>query len=320
MRSGRLLLLFSIVSRAMVLLLLCYLALLTSYHNLKVAHNNPRLVEMDTKSKPMRIFYEKTDAFFSYFGDPVEMARKNAGMTWSIRLGDVAVTDPVAAISVMAKSHKWKTGFALGLLIPISIALIFGRVFCSYFCPASLLFFSISRVRRLIGKFFYLPDWNPGRGLAWGVLVGGLIAALWAGHGIWTLILPYFAIGQTLFHGLAYGTMSFSIGAIITFSLVDLFFGKQFTCRYICPTGRLLGAIGRKSAVTIRRDASLCVEACTSCIDVCPLKVKPKFDMTTDCSLCGECLTLCPTKALKIGLRASGSNKLVELPEDSPVN
>jgi len=152
-----------------------------------------------------------------------------------------------------------------------------------------------------------LPEFNPGRGLAWGVLVGGLIAALWTGHGIWTLILPYFAIGQTLFHGIAYGTLSFAIGAIIVFSLVDLILGKQFTCRYICPTGRLLGVIGTKAPVSIRRDASLCLDACTNCIDICPMQTKPKFDDSMDCSLCGECLTLCPTKALRIGLRPRNS-------------
>lgn len=304
MQSGRLLLIFSILTRTTVIVLLCYLAMLTSYHNLKMAYNSPRLVELDTKSKAMRVFYEKNDEFYSKLGDPEVEARKNAGMTWSIRIGGVPFTDPVAALSVLTKSHRWKLGFGLGLIIPLSIALIFGRVFCNYICPASLLFFTISRIRILLSKFFYLPDFNPGRGLAWGILVGGLVAALWAGHGVWTLILPYFSIGQTLFHGIAYGTLSFSIGAIIVFSLLDLVMGKQFTCRYICPTGRLLGAIGRKAPVTIRRDASLCLDACTSCIDVCPMQSRPKFDVSLDCSACGECLTLCPTKALRIGLPA----------------
>ena len=303
MQSGRLLLLFSILSRTVVILLLCYLAMLTSYHNLKMAYNNPRPVELDTKSKAMRVFYEKTDSFYSRFGEPEVEARKNAGMTWSIRIGGVPFTDPIAGLSVLAKSHRWKLGFGLGLIIPLSLALMFGRVFCNYICPASLLFFTISRIRRLLSKILYLPDFNPGRGLAWGILVGGLIAALWTGHGIWTLILPYFSIGQTLFHGIAYGTLSFTIGAIIIFSLFDLLLGKHFTCRYVCPTGRLLGAIGRKAPISIRRDASLCLDACTSCIDVCPMQTRPKFDDSMDCSICGECLTLCPTKALKIGFR-----------------
>ncbi len=41
------LLVLSILTRAGVIGMLCFLALLTSYHNLKRSYNNPRLVEND---------------------------------------------------------------------------------------------------------------------------------------------------------------------------------------------------------------------------------------------------------------------------------
>ncbi len=303
MKAGRFLLVLSIVTRAGVIAILCLLALLTSYHNLKRAYNHPRLVEL-SEGKAMRVFYEATDRFFRAFGDdPAALAQKNGGMTWSIRLGGVPFTDPVAALSVLAKDRRWELGFALGLIIPLSLALFFGRVFCSYICPASLLFFAISRLRRVLAKFFWLPEFTVGRGFCWGILAGGLGAAIWVGHGVWTLVLPYFALGQTLFHGIAYGTISFSLGSLVVFGLLDLVMGKQFTCRYVCPTGRLLGAVGTRSVFAIRRDAPACLEACTSCVDVCPMSVAPKLDETVDCSMCGECLTICPTQCLSIGLR-----------------
>ena len=310
MRNGRLLLVFSILTRAAVLALLCTLAFLTNYHNLKRGYNNARLVEL-SEGRAMRNFYETADKVFTAVSpdDPAGAAQKSGGMTWSIRVGGVPFTDPVAALSVLVKSRKWELGFALGLLVPLSLALLFGRVFCSYICPASLLFFTISRLRRLVAKFFWLPELKLGRGFCWGILLGGIAAALWIGHGVWTLLLPYFAIGQTLFHGIAYGTISFSLGAIVVFGLLDLILGKQFTCRHLCPTGRLLGAVGAKSAFAIRRDANACLDACTSCVDVCPMSVAPKFDETLDCSMCGECLTICPTKCLSIGRRLKRSQE-----------
>lgn len=300
----------SIATRAGVVLLLCFFALLTSYHNLKRAYNNPRLVEL-SEGKAMRVFYEKTDALFSWMGDPAEAAQRNGGMTWSIRVGGVPFTDPIAALSVLAKSHRWELGFALGLVVPLGLALLFGRVFCAYICPASLLFFAISRLRRLLAKFFWLPEWSLDRGFCWGILAGGVVTALWIGHGVWTLLLPYFALGQTLFHGIAYGAISFSLGSLVVFGLLDLIMGKQFTCRYLCPTGRLLGAVGRKSVFALKRNASDCIESCTSCVDVCPMKVRPKYDETRDCSMCGECLTICPSKCLSIGLRKNSNSKEV---------
>ncbi|RMF11292.1 MAG: 4Fe-4S binding protein, partial [Alphaproteobacteria bacterium] len=292
----------SIVTRLGVVLLLCALALLTEYNNLKLGYNSARLVELSSGTTA-RTLYEAADSFFNRFDEPLQTAQTNGGMTWSIRIMGVPFTDPVAALSVLVASHRLETGFVLGLIIPLALALCFGRVFCSYICPASLLFFSIARVRRLLGKWLLFPELPAHRGFAWGILVGGLVVAAWLGHGIWSLLLPYFAIGQTIFHGIAMGTLSIALGSVVVFALLDLVFGKQFTCRYVCPTGRLLGAIGRRSVFAIRREASQCLTQCTSCADVCPFKVNPKLDETVDCSMCGECLVVCPTKCLSIGLR-----------------
>ncbi len=293
---------FSIFTRFSVLGLLCTLAMLTEYNNLKIAYNHPRLVELSS-GPAMRVFYESTDKFFSIFGEPAEMAQRNGGMTWSIRIMGTPFTDPVAALSVLAKSRRWELGFALGLLAPIGLALIFGRVFCSYVCPASLLFFAIARFRRILRKYFYFPDYSLPGGFAWGVLAGGLGVAVWIGHGIWSLLLPYFALGQTLFQGIAFGSLSVSLGSLIVFSILDLCLGRQFTCRYVCPTGRLLGFMGQKSLVSIKRDATECLTSCQACVDICPMKVNPKMDETVDCSLCGECLVICPTHCLSISPR-----------------
>jgi len=302
MKSGRALLVISILSRIGVVAILCALASLTHYHNLKKAYNNPRLVELSS-GKTARWFYESADHLLSLFGDPQLEARKSGGMTWSIRLGGIPFTDPVAALSVLVKNHRWELGFALGLIVPLTLAFVFGRVFCSYICPASLLFFSISRIRNLLSRFLYFPDFKMNRGFSWGILAGGLIMALWFGHGIWILILPYFAVGQTLFAGISSGTLSIGLVSLAAFCALDFFLGKQFTCRYVCPTGRLLGFIGTKSPVALRRDSSACLDACQSCIDVCPMKVQPKYDETVDCSMCGECLTVCPSHCLSIGIR-----------------
>lgn len=297
---GKGMLVLSLLTRTGVLLLLCFLAFSTEYANLKMGYNNARLVELSS-GKAMRIAYEWTDSFLSLFGDPVMVARDSGGMTWSIRILGVPFTDPIAALSLFAKHHKWTWSIGLGLIAPLTIAFFFGRVFCAYICPASLVFFVTSRIRQLLGRFFYFPDFKLHHGVAWGVLAGGIIVMLRYGHGVWTLILPYFSMGQTIFQSIAFGTLSVAAASLGLFVLLDVLLGKQFTCRYICPTGRLLGWLGQNQVVTIRRDAPLCVESCRSCADVCPLSVNPKIDETRDCSMCGECLTICPTQCLSVG-------------------
>ncbi|WDE96250.1 4Fe-4S binding protein [Lentisphaera profundi] len=307
--TGKKLLIFSVISRSLVLLLLCLLAMWTEYLNLKVGYNNARLVELSAGSdrpiygKLLRQFYESSDAFFSFFGDPIQVMQSNGGMTWSIRLMGVPFSDPVAGMALIARNHTLPLSFGLGLIIPLTIVLLFGRVFCSYICPASLVFFIAARIRRYLGKFFIFPEFNTSPALAWGILCGGLLCSTLFGYGIWTLILPYFAIGQTIFHGLAFGTLSVTIISLAFFLTFDLILGQQFTCRNLCPTGRLLGFLGQKSKVIIKRDASQCVDSCHSCTQICPLKVDPKKDETRDCSLCGECLSVCPSKCLSVGIR-----------------
>ena len=183
MRAGRLMLVGSIISRLGVVALLCALALMTSYVNLKQAYNNPRLVELSLGATARKA-YEVADAVLGQLGDPMEVAQSNGGMTWSIRILGMPFTDPVAALSVLAVEGQWALGFALGLIVPLLLVFVFGRVFCSYICPASLLFFAVARVRRLLGRWFYFPEWHPGRGLAWGILLGGLGVAVIAGHGV----------------------------------------------------------------------------------------------------------------------------------------
>ncbi len=295
-------LILSIVSRFSVVALLCALALATEYLNLKVGYNNARLVELSS-GPAMRWFYEMVDALYSLFGDPVEVAQRTGGMTWSVRLLGIPFTDPVALLSVLVVDHTPAIGFTLGALIPLTLALTLGRVFCSYVCPASLLFFAIGRLRFFLSSYLYFLDIHLPRGVAWGVLAGGLGTVGWVGHGLWTLILPYFAMGQTIFHAIALGTLSVSVASLVLFAILDLFVGYQFTCRYVCPTGRLLGTIGRRALVTVRRDHARCLESCTACGDVCPFEVDPKLDQTRDCSLCGACLVICPTECLTVGRR-----------------
>ncbi len=301
--SGMVLLLTSVVTRVGVLLLLCGIAWNTIYINFKVAHNNARLVELSAGSTT-RFFYERAEAFFGLFGDPLLIAQSSGGMTWSIRLMGVPFTDPIAALTVLSRGHGLELGFALGLLVPLLLALLFGRVFCSYICPASLLFFTIGRLRRACRRFLLLPEITLNRGVAWGLLLGGLGATWLFGQGLWALLLPYLAVGHTLFQGLAFGVLSAGIGAILVFALLDMVFGSQFTCRNLCPTGRLLGAIGSRPLVRLHRHAPACPSRCNSCATICPMGVNPRADETRDCSLCGECLVVCPVNCLHVGVKS----------------
>lgn len=296
------LMLLSVITRLSVLLLIALLASWSIYLNYKVGYNNARLVGL-ADGELAKAFYIMSDDFFSWFGDPVKAMQSNGGMTWSIRIAGLQVTDPIAATSVFVDNGYLSWGFFIGALIPLSFALLFGRVFCSYICPASLLFFTIGRIRRMLARLLYFPEFKIPQSFAWGVFCGGIILAVATTHGVWALILPYFGIGQTIFHAIAFGTMHVAVVSVLFFVIVDFVFGHQFTCRFLCPTGRLLGFLGSKPLISIRRDAAACISDCHTCSQVCTFDVDPKQDQTKDCSLCGECISVCPAACLSVGTK-----------------
>ena len=299
-----------LASRVLVLTLLCLVAAWTHYLNLKTGYNSPRLVEL-AEGPWMRRFYEASEALFGLFGDPLEVAQSSGGLVWSSTVLGLPLTDPVAALSLAVRGDVPSLRFMLGLIAPLALALLFGRIFCAAICPASLVFFVSSRLRRLLRRWFLLPDLKPGRGLSWGVLAGGLILAMMYGHGVWSLVLPYLAMGQTLFHSIAYsnaavgGIATAAGGALLAFVLADLLLGDHFVCRHLCPTGRLLGSLGRRAPLGVVRDAGHCVSSCDVCTEICPLGADPKRDALVDCSTCGECLSACPTACLSVGRRTA---------------
>lgn len=305
MSSGKRFLILSIFSRASVLAIILFIAYSGIFLNYKTGYNSSRLVGLSS-GPAAKFIYQFVDFVFSPVGNSADNIRMNTGMTWSIKVLGIPFTDPIAGLSMLFQFKTFETGFFLGMFIPLILALIFGRIFCSYICPASLLFFSVSRIRNFLKPYFYLPEMKINRSLSWGILIGGIVSSMIFTHGIWIFILPYFAMGQTIFQGIAFGTVSSATLVLVFFSFVDLALGKNFTCRNLCPTGRLLGAIGSKSSISIVRDNSTCIEKCNICSEVCPLGVNPKMDETLDCSLCGECLVMCPANCLEIGLTPTG--------------
>lgn len=97
----------------------------------------------------------------------------------------------------------------------------------------------------------------------------------------------------------------FWIRLIIFISVVILvIFVKRGWCRWLCPTGLLLGYCAKFSLVGIARDPTLC-DRCGDCELVCPMGV-PLLDYTYErvrdeqCILCLECRDACHSNAIQL--------------------
>ena len=65
-------------------------------------------------------------------------AQEVRGGPWSIALGPVSMTDPLAGAESIAASKRIVWVLFVSLLIPVLATILLGLVFCSWICPMSL--------------------------------------------------------------------------------------------------------------------------------------------------------------------------------------
>jgi len=72
--------------------------------------------------------------------DPEAFLDGYKGTLWSMRVAGVDLTDPLAVAEMAAAAKTIHVAFFLTAAIPLAFTLLLGKVFCSWICPAGLLF------------------------------------------------------------------------------------------------------------------------------------------------------------------------------------
>ncbi len=83
--------------------------------------------------------------------------------------------------------------------------------------------------------------------------------------------------------------------ALMVSILVACVFIFRMFCRFICPLGALYGLFNKISFFGVKVEAPKCVD-CNRCIAHCKMDIKQVGD--AECISCGECIDVCPTKAI----------------------
>jgi len=85
--------------------------------------------------------------------------------------------------------------------------------------------------------------------------------------------------------------------------LVGSIFIFRLFCRFICPLGALYGLFNKISVFGVKVEKSKCTD-CGLCHNHCKVDIKEVGDQ--ECISCGECIGVCPTKAIHWkGIKAS---------------
>jgi polyferredoxin len=265
------------------------------WRNFKRAHNSRRLValmEGDTWGK----IYGWNDDLLGFFGSSYDASLNVLGMPWAATVFGLNTVDPIMVLGHAISTRTFSLPLLTGLLVPLGLAALLGKVFCSHLCPARLVFDLSQAVRRgLLRLGVDLPTFRMKTRLGGWVLLGGLLATLVAGMGVWTLILPYVAAGMALFFAISAGTTTGLVAVIGGWALVDLFAAPGFFCHNLCPQGFVLETFGRFSLLQLVKKADTCPSTCRTCEKVCPYGLSPREQTHQPaCDNCGICAAACP--------------------------
>jgi cytochrome c oxidase accessory protein FixG len=187
------------------------------------------------------------------------------------------------------------------------VTLLFGRVWCGWACPQTVL-------GDLTAWVVPAPSTPaaPRRGLRsgraggrWrrplGFLAVAAVSAIAGANLIW-----YFVPPREFLARLATGSLGPAAGgwwaAISAVLFLDLAFLRTTFCSTVCPYAKLQGVLFDRSTLVVAYDAaraSDCVD-CGACVRVCPARIDIRRGLQMACIACAECVDACAPVMAKL--------------------
>ncbi len=222
------------------------------------------------------------------------------GWFQSLSIGHLWFVSPLEGIESILTSRSVYAPLMVGMFIPVLLALLFGRVFCSWVCPISFFSETLDRIIFLFTRKKFRPFGIrlPKRSI-WFALIGEIILAMTIGAPIFVFLSPPGLVGREIMMMTLFKTLAME-GLIVAVVLLMHLVSKRMFCRYLCPLGGLLGLLGIKRRLVVVPDTDACLN-CGLCQKSCPLGLDPEAgqSLSAYCWNCGSCIEICKASALK---------------------
>jgi polyferredoxin len=177
------------------------------------------------------------------------------------------------------------------LLFISAVTIIFGRVWCGWLCPQTVLLDLAESLAAIFGK-------QHRKTLQKLILLP--VSALVSITMIWYFVPPAAAI-RGLFTSPLIAGFFIVLWAVVWLELA--LFGRKF-CTTICPYAFMQNTLFDKDTLVIEYDKSrdsTCMK-CDDCVKVCPVGIDIKEGLSNSCIACAECIDACWLKSGKRNL------------------
>lgn len=263
---------------------------------------------------PRKVFYKRLNLYrkgvqlfslFFLFLIPLLVVNQFYGIIgnmYSITIFGIDIVDPAMGLQSMILSGEIVWVVVIGMIIPIVLALVFGKVFCSWMCP----FNTISEYWQQLMRKLFPNRWrmiqkkaakdNPKQWIYWVVLGVLYLSSLLVGFPVITFLSAPGIISSEIAHLLMGMGLGLEILIIFGIIFVEGFLLKRYWCKYVCPVGGVLGVFRTQNTLRINHNESSC--SCGGntepCGTSCPLGLAPKHEgLYPYCYNCGLCIKTC---------------------------
>ncbi len=244
------------------------------------------------------------------------------GTFYSIRIGHLDLMDPALMFQTILLTQNIYFPAILAGSIPIILALVFGRVFCSWMCPYNLLSEYVGALRKRVfpKKQTRILNHNPRPHWYWTVLGSIVTLLMVSGLPVITYLSMPGLISSQVADLVLHATIGVEISLVIILLLIEFFFAPHFWCKYACPVGAVLTLFHYKHTMRVQFDPKGCTcqdLKALSCNAACPLGLDPRHrDIYPYCYNCGECIYACHKhqgKSLSFSFQTNKQKNIIPL-------
>ena len=253
---------------------------------------------------------------------------------WQLRgwpVNFILQLDPLVAVGTLLTTHTVYKGLIWGG-VTIILTLLLGRFFCGWICPFGTLHqfigylgnkkrktkakIAANRYRKAsVLKYFFLFAFLAGAAFPLGektLLLTGLLDPIPFLHRSFQIVVLPLAdrIPNLLWVAPRVYEGAFFIGALfVTFLSLNLMI-PRFFCRFICPTGALLGLIAKFSIFRLGKKEAPCSN-CLACETHCEGACEPAGTIRiNECVLCFNCYAGCNDHIMAYQLHESADGDM----------
>lgn len=185
--------------------------------------------------------------------------------------------------------------FFIGIML---FTILYGRIWCGWMCPQTVLSDFSRQIERL-------ASWFSGHRflrMAVSQVLLLLVSIVVAVSLIWYFVSPYDMAADIV--GRSLGPWTFWSWVFFTVLIyLNLAFVRQRFCGSVCPYARFQSAFFDEKSLTIAFDRSRADECrgCEACVRSCPSGIDIRDGLQVECINCAECIDACERQMEKMG-------------------